>query len=54
MVVRRIDDLGRIAIPKDVRKQLGIEWYDLLEISVDGDKIVLRKVEEENNGPAPS
>lgn len=42
-MVRRIDDLGRIVIPKEIRKQLGIEDGDPLEIFINEDKIVLRK-----------
>lgn len=30
--IRRIDDLGRIAIPKDMRKKLQIKEDDMLEI----------------------
>jgi len=42
-VVRRIDDLGRIVIPKEIRKNLRIREGDTLEIYIDGDKIVLKK-----------
>jgi transcriptional pleiotropic regulator of transition state genes len=34
-IVRRIDDLGRVVIPKEVRKSCGIKEGDPLEISVD-------------------
>ena len=43
-VVRRIDDLGRIVIPKDIRKRLSIRTNDSLEIGLDGDKIILNKM----------
>ncbi len=43
-VVRRIDDLGRIVIPKEVRKNLKIRENDDLEIYFDGENIVLKKV----------
>lgn len=43
-VVRRIDDFGRIVIPKEVRKNLKIRENDDLEIYFDGENIVLRKV----------
>ncbi|MDK8193745.1 AbrB/MazE/SpoVT family DNA-binding domain-containing protein [Paenibacillus sp. UMB7766-LJ446] len=42
-MVRRIDDLGRLVLPKELRKVRGIENGDPLEFFVDGDKIVLRK-----------
>ncbi len=31
-IVRRIDDLGRIVIPKEIRRQIGVQVGDLLEI----------------------
>lgn len=34
-IVRRIDDLGRVVIPREVRKNLGIKEGDPLEIFVD-------------------
>ena len=34
-IVRRIDDLGRIVIPKEIRKQLGIRDGEPLEIYLD-------------------
>lgn len=42
-VSRRIDDLGRIVIPKEIRKNLKIRDGELLEISVDEDSIILSK-----------
>src|SRR5690554_5644722 len=52
-VVRRIDDLGRIVIPKEIRKSLRIREGDSLEIYTDGsDSIILKKyshVENINN-----
>lgn len=42
-VVRRVDDLGRIVIPMELRRSLGIQVKDPLSISVEGDKIVLQK-----------
>ncbi len=41
--IKRIDELGRIVIPKDIRKRLSIKTNDTLEIGMDGDKIVLNK-----------
>lgn len=43
-VVRRIDDLGRIVIPKELRRTMRIKEGDSLEIFIDGsDKVILRK-----------
>jgi transcriptional pleiotropic regulator of transition state genes len=43
-IVRRIDDLGRIVIPKEIRKTHGIKEGDPMEIFTDGrDSIVLKK-----------
>lgn len=46
-VVRHIDNLGRIVIPKELRNTRGIKDGDSIEIFVDGDCIVLRKYEPE-------
>lgn len=40
-IYRRIDDLGRIVIPKEVRKQVHLEEGDMMEISVDGRQLIL-------------
>lgn len=42
-VLRRIDDLGRIVIPKEIRKNLKIRDGESLEIFINGDAIVLKK-----------
>ncbi|MBQ8351156.1 MAG: AbrB/MazE/SpoVT family DNA-binding domain-containing protein [Clostridia bacterium] len=42
-MVRKIDELGRIVLPIEIRNTLGIESRDSLEIFVEGDKIVLAK-----------
>ena len=44
-IIRRTDDLGRVAIPKEFRERLGIQEGDALEIEVDGlsGAIVMRK-----------
>lgn len=44
-IVRRIDDLGRIVIPKEIRRTLGIENGDALEVFVNGSQIVFQKYE---------
>ena len=46
-IVRRVDDLGRIVLPIELRKILNIEPKDSLEIFVDGNTILLRKYEPE-------
>lgn len=42
-IVRNLDNLGRIVIPKEMRRVLGIEEKDSLEIIIEGDSIVIRK-----------
>ncbi len=44
-IVRKVDELGRIVLPIELRRNLDIEERDSLEIYMDGDKIVLRKYE---------
>ena len=42
-IVRKVDELGRIVLPIELRRTLGIAERDPLEIFVDGDTIVLHK-----------
>ena len=42
-IVRNIDELGRIVVPKELRKKLVISANDPVEISSEGDKIILTK-----------
>lgn len=42
-VVRKVDELGRVVLPIELRRTLNIDEKDSLEIFVDGDKIILRK-----------
>lgn len=42
-VVRRIDELGRIVIPKEIRRNLGIRDGENIEIFTDNDSIILKK-----------
>lgn len=42
-MVRAVDGLGRIVIPIELRRTLGIEVKDSIEIFVDGDQIVMKK-----------
>ena len=42
-IVRKVDELGRIVLPIELRRTLDIEEKDALEIYMDGPSIVLRK-----------
>lgn len=42
-IVRRVDELGRIVLPIEMRRTLDIAEKDTLEIYVEGDSIILRK-----------
>ena len=42
-IVRRVDDLGRIVLPKELRNVLNIAEKDPVEIYVDGNLIILQK-----------
>ena len=42
-IIRRIDDLGRVGIPKEVRRRQNISEGDPLEICFDGDRLYLEK-----------
>ena len=42
-VVRKIDELGRIVLPSELRRVFGIKEGDELEISVDGERVILEK-----------
>ncbi len=42
-MVRRIDELGRIVIPSEIRQTLGIQIRDSIEIFTEEDRIVLQK-----------
>ena len=50
-ILRRVDDLGRICIPKEFRKQLGIKEGEPLEIFIDvkNKMIGIQKFEEEED-----
>lgn len=45
-IVRRIDDLGRVVIPKEIRRTLGIKEGDPLEIYTDNDTVIFKKFNE--------
>ncbi|WP_231868377.1 AbrB/MazE/SpoVT family DNA-binding domain-containing protein [Fictibacillus phosphorivorans] len=42
-VTREMDHLGRIVIPKEIRRNFGIEHNDPMEIFIDGEQVVLKK-----------
>ena len=42
-VERKVDELGRVVLPAQLRKVFGIREGDELEISVDGDQVILQK-----------
>ena len=42
-IIRRVDELGRIVIPKEIRKSLRIKNGESLEVYLDGDSIILKK-----------
>lgn len=44
-IVRRVDELGRIVLPIELRRTLEISEKDALEIYVDGDAVILKKYE---------
>ena len=44
-IVRRIDELGRIVLPIEIRKNLSLASRDAVEIFVNEDTIVLKKYE---------
>lgn len=43
---RKIDDLGRLVIPKEMRKQLGIKNNDSVNIECTGNKIIITNPSE--------
>ena len=44
-IVRRVDELGRIVLPIELRRTMDIAEKDAIEIYVDGASIILRKYE---------
>ena len=44
-IVRKVDELGRIVLPIELRRTLGIEEKDALEIYVDDNMVMLKKYE---------
>lgn len=44
-IVRKVDVLGRVVLPVELRRTLNIAVKDALEIYVDGDMVILKKYE---------
>ena len=50
-IIRRVDDLGRVVIPREIRRSMGIREGEPLEIFIDGrDTVCFRKYEANLNG----
>ena len=45
-IVRRVDELGRVVIPIELRKQLGLSVKDPLSISVEDGQIIMTKYDD--------
>ena len=44
-IVRKIDELGRIVLPMELRRTLNLNIKDSIEIYVEGESIILKKYE---------
>jgi len=44
-ITRAIDEVGRIVLPKELRATMDLNTKDELDISVEGDRIILRKIQ---------
>lgn len=44
-IIRRVDELGRVVLPIELRNKFGITEKDPMEIYVDGSSIILKKYE---------
>lgn len=44
-IVRKMDGMGRISIPSEYRNVLKLKSNDWLEIKLDGNKMILKKVQ---------
>ena len=44
-IVRKVDELGRVVIPIETRRTLGLNEKDQVEIFIDGENIILKKYE---------
>lgn len=49
-IIRRIDDIGRIVIPKDIRRKLRVKESDAFEIFIaDGNKVIFKRISNNEN-----
>ena len=46
-VVRRVDELGRIVIPVEIRNKLNIQEKDEIEIILEGRRVILEKYQQD-------
>ena len=44
-IVRRVDELGRVVLPIELRRQLGLNERDRVEIRAEEDRLILTKFE---------
>ena len=44
-IVRRVDELGRVVLPIELRRSLGLNEHDRVEIRAEEDKLILTKFE---------
>ena len=42
-IVRKVDELGRIVLPIEIRRGMGLDARDAVEIFVDGESVILKK-----------
>ena len=42
-MIRKLDDLGRVVIPVEMRRSLALEQQDELELYVEGDRLIMQK-----------
>lgn len=47
-IVRRVDDLGRIVIPKEIRRQLGVSENTPMELFLEDKSLVIRRYDTNN------
>ena len=43
-IIRKVDELGRVVLPVEIRNRLGIDPGDGVEVFLEDDKIILRRV----------
>lgn len=46
-IVRKVDELGRIVLPVELRRTLGVRQNDPMEIYVDGENVVIQKYRQQ-------